>query len=386
MLAIVHQTTRRSSRRIVHVITDSGPHPLFRTLIESGAFDRANLTVGCVGSRGPLYDEMRSLGVATFALGARSRRNQPIAVERLVQLLRRTRAEVVQTHLVDGSLVGLAAARLARARLAIMTAHHSHELPFHGRRLLWPERLCAGPLCDRIIAPSDQVAATLTRLAHVPADKISVVHHGFDLKRLDPDLVDGSRVRRELGLEDKLVFGAIGRIYWIKNYRALLEAFALTLRDTPEARLLIVGSGDPSELTMRAAEFGIGDRVIVTGHRADIPEVLAALDVFVHPALAESFGMVIIEAMAMAKPVLTTPVGIAPEVVRDGVTGVLSRGADSADLAAGLRSIFALRSRWQALGAAAKREVSGFTATHMGSRYAELYDTCLSETSTRRPR
>jgi glycosyltransferase involved in cell wall biosynthesis len=103
--------------------------------------------------------------------------------------------------------------------------------------------------------------------------------------------------------------------------------------------------------------------------------------VFVHPALAESFGMVIVEAMAMARPVLTTPVGIAPEVVRDGVTGVLSRGSGAADLATGLRSILALQDRWPALGAAARREVSGFTAANMGRRYAQLYSACLAGAS-----
>jgi glycosyltransferase involved in cell wall biosynthesis len=220
----------------------------------------------------------------------------------------------------------------------------------------------------------------------VPDGKISVVHHGFDLEQFDPDLVDQARVRREFGLEGKLVVGAIGRIYWIKNYPALLEAFAAALGETPEARLLIVGSGEPSALIARAGALGIGDRVILSGPRGDIPDVLAALDVFVHPALAESFGMVIIEAMAMARPVLTTPVGIALEVVRDGVTGVLSQGGSSEDLAVGLRSMLALRHRWQALGAAAKREVSMFTATNMGRRYAELYSAWLDDALARSAR
>ena len=86
---------------------------------------------------------------------------------------------------------------------------------------LWPERLCTGPLSDHIIAPSQDVLLTLTRIAHVPEQKIEIVHHGFDLERLDPHNVDSARVRRELGLEGKLVFGAIGRLYALKNYAAL---------------------------------------------------------------------------------------------------------------------------------------------------------------------
>jgi glycosyltransferase involved in cell wall biosynthesis len=238
-------------------------------------------------------------------------------------------------------------------------------------------------LCDHIVAPSRQVAATLARLARAPDHKISVVPHGFDLARLDPNVVDRARVRRELGLEGKLVIGAIGRIYWIKNYPALLDAFARSLGEVVDARLLIVGSGDAADLIAHARGLGIGDRVILSGPRSDIPELLAAMDVFVHPALAESFGMVIVEAMAMARPVLSTPVGIAPDVVRDGVTGVLSHGSTSEHLAAGLGSMLALRGRWPALGAAAQHEVSGFTAENMGRRYAELYESWLDGPSAR---
>jgi glycosyltransferase involved in cell wall biosynthesis len=363
---------------VLHVITDAGPHPYFRTLIESGGLGPGPLSVGCVGPPGPLQEDMRSLGVSTFALGARSRAGYPAAVLRLARELRRRRTQVVQTHLVDGSLVGLTAARLARTPVPVMTAHHSHELPFHGWRLVWGERLCAGPLCDHVIAPSQQVRQTLTRIAGVPERKIEVVHHGFDLARLDPRRVDGARVRRELGLEVSLVFGAIGRLYPLKNHPALVRAFASALADVPEARLLIVGPGDARPLATLARQLGIADRVRLCGPRDDVPEVLAAIDVFVHPALAESFGMVIVEAMAMARPVLSTPVGIAPEVIFSGETGLLCSSPDWNSLARGLREILALRVSWARIGAAARRRVQAFTAASTAARYLELYGQWLS--------
>jgi len=383
MLRSVDQIPLSAGVSVVHVITDAGPHPYFRTLIEAGGLDRELVSVGCVGPAGPLQDDMRSLGVSTFALGACTRAAYPAAIARLAGKLRRRRTDVVQTHLVDGSLVGLAAARLARTPVAVMTAHHSHELPFHGRRLLWPERLCTGPLSDHIIAPSLDVLLTLTRVAHVPEHKIEIVHHGFDLERLDPHNVDSARVRRELGLEGKLVFGAIGRLYALKNYGALLEAFASALAEVREARLVIVGAGDAGPLAAQARALGIADRVQLCGPRRDVPEVLAAFDVFVHPAIAESFGMVIVEAMAMARPVLSTPVGIAPEVIVSGETGVLCSSPDPSALARCLREMMALRSSWPAIGASARRRVEGFTAASMASRYSELYARWLAH---RRPR
>lgn len=362
-----------SSPRVVHVITDAGPHAYFRTLIESGGLDRSTVSVGCVGPAGDLQRDMQSLGVATFALGARSRAEYPVATIRLARLLRRLRPDVVQTHLPDGCLVGLTAGRLARVPVNVMTAHHSHELPFHGRRLVWVDRLCAGPLADHIIAPSQQVADTLMRYARVAAAKIDVVHHGFDLERLNPDGVDGQAVRSELGLDGKLVFGAIGRIYWLKNYPALVTAFASVASQVPEAVLVIVGAGDSRGLQILANGRGIGDRLVLPGVRADIPRLLAAFDVFVHPAIAESFGMVIIEALAMARPVISTPVGIAPEVLDDGVTGFLTPATNAVSLEHTLRRTLAARASWTKVGTQGRRRVSAFTAAEMASAYSRLY-------------
>jgi glycosyltransferase involved in cell wall biosynthesis len=374
----VDQIEYRGVGSVVHVITNAGPHPYFRTLIEAGAVDRSTLTVGCVGPAGPLQEEMASLGVSTFALGATGRSAYGGAVVSLARLLRSRHTQVLQTHLLDGSLVGLLAGRLARTPVAVMTAHHSHELPFHGRRLLWPERLCAGPLSDHIIAPSRAVADTLVRWARVPESKIEIVHHGFDLARLDPAAVDGGGIRRELGLEGAIVFGAIGRIYRLKNYAALIDAFAAALGTASDARLVIVGPGDATALISRAAALGIGERVIFTGPRNDVPEVLAAFDAFVHPAIAESFGMVIVEAMAMGLPVLTTPVGIAPEVINDRAGGIVSTGSDAAALERGLLELLALRPNWAEMGAVARLQVEGFTAERMATRYYELYEMWLS--------
>jgi glycosyltransferase involved in cell wall biosynthesis len=356
---------------VVHVISDAGPHPYFRTLIEGGGMPRESLVVGCVGSEGALQRDMRELGVRTFALGADTRSDFPRAVARLQHLLRRNRTQIVQSHLVDGSLVGLAAARIARRPVVVFTAHHSHELPFHGQKLVWVDKLCAGPLCDHVIAPSLDVAEVLVKFARIDRAKIEVVHHGFDLERLNPARVDSAELRDELDLGSGPVLGAIGRIYALKNYEKLLRAFGSAAPQ--DAALVIVGPGDSRGLKRLAAELDIADRIRFTGPRSDIPELLSAFDVFVHPAVAESFGMVIIEAMAMGKPVLSTPVGIAREVVEAGVTGILACDASAEGISAALSATFAMRARWPQIGQAAHDRVAGFTAQAMAARYASLY-------------
>ena len=332
-------------------------------------------SVGCAGPPGPLQDDMRELGVGTFALGMLSRATLPLAVARLVRILRAHRAQIVQTHLVDGCLVGLAAARVARVPVAIMTAHHSHELPFHGRRLGWPDKLCAGPLSDHIVAPSENVAETIVRYLGTPRRKIEVIHHGFDMARFAASSSDRSAVRSELGLEGKVVVGSVGRLYWLKNQEALVRAFAGVGTD---AVLVIAGPGDPAPLQALSQALGVDDRVLVVGSRADVPALLAAFDVFAHPAIAESFGMVIIEALATGLPTMATPVGIVPEVI-DASTGVMAASPSVPDLEAALRGLLSRQGDWAEMGQVARSRVSGFTATAMARQHARLYSRWLAQ-------
>jgi glycosyltransferase involved in cell wall biosynthesis len=360
--------------RVLHLISDAGPHPYFELIGSHADRERFDIQIGSLGPRGALQGDAERMELGTFSLDAASRRAYPAAAVELARRLRRERIDVVQTHLLDGSVVGLIAARLARTPAVIFTGHHSHEIPMHDRRALTAvDRLCAGPLCDAIISPSAQMRDTLVRVHGVPAEKVRVIHHGFELGLLDPARVDGARVRAELELEGRTVLTSIGRIYWMKNQEALLRAFAALAPEWPETALLLVGAGETQALAELAGSLGVADRLRMVPRRTDVPELLAATDLFVHPARAESFGMVIVEAMALARPVVSTPVGIAPDVVQDGVTGVLAGGADAESLETALRTAFSMRDRWEEMGAAARAAALAFPAAGMVAAYEEVY-------------
>jgi glycosyltransferase involved in cell wall biosynthesis len=368
----VGQNRDYSGPVVVHLINDSGSHSYFRALIEEGDLSPAATFVGSLSPTGQLQDDMRSVGAGTFSLGASRRSAYPQAIARLTRMLRRLQPSIVQTHLVDASVVGLSAARIAGAQ-AIFTAHHSSELPFHGRKLVWADQLCSGPLSDRIIVPSRQAAETLMRFTGTPASKIDVIHLGLDLERFNPERGSPAAVRQEFGFGDAPVFSAIGRLFPLKNYEKLVEAFALIHDRIPDAYLMIIGAGDPQPIRRAAEAYGVAEFVVLPGSRSDIPDLLAASDVFVHPSVAETFAQVLVEAMAMALPVVSTPVGIAPEIVETGVTGVLATGPTVQELRAALDAIIALRPRWAELGAASRQRASRFTLRAMALAYEDVY-------------
>ena len=120
------------------------------------------------------------------------------------------------------------------------------------------------------------------------------------------------------------IVGVVGRLELEKGHPTLLEAWPIVLRSVPEAYLLIVGEGSRLDaLHDIAREMRILHRVVFTGRRDDIPAVTAAFDVAVLPSYREAQGLTILEAMALSRPVVASNVGGIPEMIQDGVTGLL---------------------------------------------------------------
>ncbi len=188
---------------------------------------------------------------------------------------------------------------------------------------------------DRVVAVSHAVTDALIA-GGVPAARIDVVHNSLNLERFNPETVDREAVRKELGIrDDEAVIGTAGRLCPEKGIFELLDALRLLLPRYPSARLLFAGDG-PSrpELAARAKSLSIEDKVIFTGLRTDMERIYAAMDTFVLASTCkEAFGMALIEAMAMERPVIATAVGGIPEIITDGENGVLIAPGDPAAIA-----------------------------------------------------
>jgi glycosyltransferase involved in cell wall biosynthesis len=273
------------------------------------------------------------------------------ALVMLRRLIRAREAAVVHTHSsVDSWVAGLAARSLGVP--VVRSRHVSIPIP-KARALVYR-------LADRVITSGEAVAA-IVRAAGVPAERVVAIGPGLDTARFHSG-VSGAGVRAELGLSGPVV-GLVANIRGSKGHAYFLEAARAVLAARPDTRFLIVGDGVGfDDVRRRVREAGLEDRVIMTGFRRDVPEVMAALDVLVLPSIrSEAISQVIPQALAVGTPVVGTTVGGTPELVRDGETGRLVPPADAPALAA---AILALINDPDAARALARRGQACVVARH----------------------
>ena len=260
-----------------------------------------------------------------------------VAVGMLAAHLLTVCPDVVHNHMYRAEVVGTKAA-LALERLGlrrpyvVSTVHSSRVRPLADREEL--RRLT--PHMDRLVAVS---RAIIAKIAEERGDAVPVelIYNGVDLSRYDHQGPCCS-LRAEYGLPaDAQLVGVVARLEPEKGHATLLAAWPEVVRRCPTAYLLIVGEGSqrgPLEACARA--LGIADRVVFTGRRDDVPAVTAALDVAVLPSYREAQGLVVLEAMALGRPVVASNVGGIPEMIDDGVSGLLVPPEDPAALAAAI--------------------------------------------------
>lgn len=190
---------------------------------------------------------------------------------------------------------------------------------------------------DRIVAVSGAVKDALIE-SGISHEKTDVIYNSIPLERFKPSLVQRNEVRRELGIEgDSIVMGTVGKLHQGKGVFELLSAVQRLMEKYPNVRLLFVGDGpERTRLEQEAQRLSMHNKVIFAGVRKDMERMYAAMDIFVLPSTCrEAFGIVLIEAMAMGKPVIATTMGGIPEIIDDKVNGILvpPRDPDAISLA-----------------------------------------------------
>jgi glycosyltransferase involved in cell wall biosynthesis len=322
-------------------------------------YDPSRFDVGLVGLKHPepATEWLAGQGVPVHHLGRG--RFDPRILADLVALARRRGTRILHVHGYAAADFGRLAAPLAGAKLVLHEHFADPRMPAYqgvADRLL-------SSFTDHAIAVSRSTRDFLVEERFVPADRVSLVWNGAPLDEFAPAGPERAlRVRRELAIPDHAtVVGTIGRLNAQKGHRFLLDAARPLCHRLPDLRILIVGDGDlMDDLQGQAARLGLEDRVVFAGHRTDVPDLLAALDVFCISSLYEGTPLALFEAMAAGRPVVSTAVDGCREVLADGVTGLLVPPEDVGALEVALERV---------LGDAALRESLGRKALEASRAY-----------------
>jgi glycosyltransferase involved in cell wall biosynthesis len=243
-------------------------------------------------------------------------------------------------------------------------------------------------LTQHFHAVSHAVKASWVHTRAIRADRITVVERGRDRQRLGfPSQERRAAARAALGIAPQAkVLLTVGRQAVEKGQIYLVDAFERVATRWPEAQLLI--AGDPStetvELQARRAARGTPDRIRLLGQRDDVPDLLAASDVFVFPSLREGFGGAMVEAMAMGLPVVASDIGPLREIVDHGRSGLLVPPRDSGALAEAIQRILGAPALGASLGAQGRRRFEArYTIERCVPRMATLYRHVASRARSR---
>jgi glycosyltransferase involved in cell wall biosynthesis len=228
---------------------------------------------------------------------------------------------------------------------------------------------------DKVVAVSGAVRNAILA-SGIRRDKVTVIPNFVLLSRFDPEKVDRAAVRKGLGLlpEDRVI-GYVGKLEDGKGIFDLLNAAAILQRRYPGLKLVFVGEGTKREELARTAERScLSGSVILTGIRRDVQSLYAAMDIFVLPSTCdEAFGIALIEAMSMGKPVVGAAVGGIPEIISHGETGLLVPPGDSDALANNLDRYLADRIFAETVAEAARRRVfETFSERAAGASFEQL--------------
>lgn len=292
----------------------------------------------------------------------------------LARQLLRIHPDILHLHNPTALFYGALAGKLARVPCIVYT-EHGRDLASSKRnkylhRMLWR-------LVNRIVVVSESSRALL-QVEGIPDSRILTIHNGINAARF---LIGEDRwgMRDRLGFDrEQPLLGIVARLDAIKNHASLLRAMPCVIQAHPDASLLIIGDGPlRADLERQAAELGLGGHVRFLGMRDDVPELLVALDVVVLCSLSEGLSLTLLEESAAGSSVVATAVGGNPEIIEDGITGLLVPMGNDAALADAINRLLDDPERAHAFGQAARLQfMREFTLARMVSRYVEVYEDC----------
>lgn len=341
-----------------------------------------------------LSDELRKRGVQVYKLDIPVLRRKYFSLIGFFQLflkflfsiwgiftiIQRERVNVIHTNTL-AVLSGAIAAKIIRKP----HVWHVHEIITHPRFLARSTAFLAGHFSDTIVCVSTPTQANLIHYDRSIANKSIVIHNGIDLQRFDEAKGNGRPLRSAWEATDQdVIAGMVGRISNWKGQDYLLRVASLLI-DQPFLRFVMVGGIVPGQedlmngLKDLRRELGLENKVIIEDFRQDIPTVIDAFDIFVLPSIQpDPFPTVILEAMAMEKPIVANRHGGSIEMIVDGTSGFLVDPDQPEEMAKRIKELAASKGLRIEMGKCARQNLDlNFTLKQFKEKWIDLYS-CLA--------
>ena len=285
-----------------------------------------HVTVGCLRAKGPLLEVLQQAGIPVVEFPKKKTLLSVNGVHQLVRLalfLRRGQFHVIHAHDLWANLLGVPAGRLARTPVIISSRRYLAALDWYTP---WRSRIIRTiyRLSTHVIVNSASVRQFLVERDRLLPEKIHVIYNGVDVDRFAGAQQDREGLLGSLRSGSKLIAVVANMYSRVKGHACLIEAAGIVCRAVPSAKFVLIGDGtERPKLEQQVREAGLEENFLFLGCRQDVPELLACCDLSVLASEAEAMPNAVLESMAAGLPVVATRVGGTPEVIVDGVNGLL---------------------------------------------------------------
>jgi len=367
---------------VVHVIANNSSVPYLNWFAERlEAYPDVKFTVIALYPEKPnLIEEMQAYGCDAYWVKFDPERRKSGMIRaffELYKLFKKIKPEVVNAHLFDDSVPALLAARLAGIKRRVIRKQDTAFHWYFAKLWVWADRFNNFNSTD-IIAISKDSEKFLIEKEKAPASKVFMIHNGIPIKSFTTQVeIDKAYLIKKYGLEGKIVVGTIARYIEWKGYRYIIEAARTLTQKYPNLKFLFVGAGtQQQELEELVNKYGLSEHIVFTGwiDRKYIPSLYGIMDLYVHAAMMEPFGFVLVEAMANGVPIITSKTGVAADALEHKVTCYFTQDRDPEGIVSGVEWMLENPVERDAMKNRIKQiAVDEFSVEHMLAEHITVY-------------
>ena len=378
------QSTPSQKVSVCHIASGDGwggAEVQVATLLSSLAARNDVSACAIVLNGGRLASELRQTGIDVKVI-PENEKPFPRIVAESAEFLRGRGVQVIHSHRYKENLLALLLA--LRYPVRLVRTQHGQPEPYTGfsgvkQRFVYAvDRQLARHAADRVISVSSDLTRYLQ--SHVSSSKIAVIRNGIALQKVQSKFSQAEAKQRLFIRPDAPVIGIATRLTAIKRLDLFVAAATCITRAEPQARFVISGGGmEEDHLRQFIESAGLQHEILLLGHREDVYDVMRAMDIMMLTSDHEGLPMVLLEAMALGIPVLSRQVGGIPEVIQDGVTGVLVNSDSAQDLAAACSSLLLDTERRKQIVANARAKVElSYSAEKNAADITQIYHCLVS--------